>query len=424
MSAIIFIGGFLGLVMLGMPIAFALILPSIGYIFVAGYPLATIPHTLTNALDSFPLLAVPLFVLVGNLMGASGIARRLFHFAHLCVGHWKGGLAQVNILASLIFSGCSGSALADIGGMGAVEIRAMREAGYKNSFAAALTAAAATVGPLFPPSIPFIIYAATAETSAVKLLLAGILPAIVITIGLMAFTAYLARKRDYPTGEKSSGAELWKGLVSALPALLTPFVLIFGMLGGYLTATEAAGFTVFYILVISVFIYRDFEWKFLVQATWDTVRTSAILMIMVAASVLFTRILALEQVPQTITKAMLSLSTDPLVLLLIANIVVLLIGLFLDTTSAILILTPLIAPPLIAAGVDPTHLGVVIVYNLMIGLITPPMGMSLFMVSTVAREPVTNVLREIVPYYIPLFIILLLLTYVPQLSLWLPNFLG
>jgi tripartite ATP-independent transporter DctM subunit len=308
--------------------------------------------------------------------------------------------------------------------MGAVEIRAMREAGYKNSFAAALTAAAATVGPLFPPSIPFIIYAATAETSAVKLLLAGILPAIVITIGLMAFTAYLARKRDYPTGEKSSGAELWKGLVSALPALLTPFVLIFGMLGGYLTATEAAGFTVFYILVISVFIYRDFEWKFLVQATWDTVRTSAILMIMVAASVLFTRILALEQVPQTITKAMLSLSTDPLVLLLIANIVVLLIGLFLDTTSAILILTPLIAPPLIAAGVDPTHLGVVIVYNLMIGLITPPMGMSLFMVSTVAREPVTNVLREIMPYYIPLFIILLLLTYVPQLSLWLPNFLG
>lgn len=424
MSAIIFIGGFLGLVAFGMPIAFALILPAVLYMFWFGYPLPTITHTLTNALDSFPLLAVPLFVLVGNLMGASGIARRLFHFAHLCVGHWKGGLAQVNILASLIFSGSSGSALADIGGMGAIEIRAMKEAGYKNSFAAALTAAAATTGPIFPPSIPFIIYAATAETSAVKLLLAGIVPGLLITVGLMAFTAFLARRRNYPTEAKASGSELWDSFVSALPALLTPVVLVCGMLGGFFTATEAAAITVFYILVISIFIYRDFQWKFLVQATWDTVRTTAILMIMVAASVLFTRMLALEQVPQMITQAMLTLSADPIMMLLIANVVVLLIGLFLETTSAILILTPLIAPPLIAAGVDPTHLGVVIVYNLMIGLITPPMGMSLFMVSTVAGEPVVNVLKEILPYYIPLLAILVLLTYVPQISLWLPSLLS
>lgn len=424
MSAIIFIGGFLGLVAFGMPIAFALILPAVLYMFWFGYPLPTITHTLTNALNSFPLLAVPLFVLVGNLMGASGIARRLFHFAHLCVGHWKGGLAQVNILASLIFSGSSGSALADIGGMGAIEIRAMKEAGYKNSFAAALTAAAATTGPIFPPSIPFIIYAATAETSAVKLLLAGIVPGLLITVGLMAFTAFLARRRNYPTEAKASGSELWDSFVSALPALLTPVVLVCGMLGGFFTATEAAAITVFYILVISIFIYRDFQWKFLVQATWDTVRTTAILMIMVAASVLFTRMLALEQVPQMITQAMLTLSADPIMMLLIANVVVLLIGLFLETTSAILILTPLIAPPLIAAGVDPTHLGVVIVYNLMIGLITPPMGMSLFMVSTVAGEPVVNVLKEILPYYIPLLAILVLLTYVPQISLWLPSLLS
>lgn len=424
MSALIFIGGFLGLVAIGMPIAFALIVPAITYMFVSGYPLPTIPHTLTNALDSFPMLAVPLFVLVGNLMGASGIAKRLFHFAHLCVGHWKGGLAQVNILASLIFSGSSGSALADIGGMGAVEIKAMRDAGYKNSFAAALTAASATTGPIFPPSIPFIIYAATAETSAVKLLLAGIVPGILITIGLMAFTAFLARRRNYPTEPKANGSELWHSFVSALPALLTPVVLVCGMLGGVFTATEAAAFTVFYILAISIFVYRDFQWDFLAQATWDTVRTSAILMIMVAASVLFTRMLALEQVPQMVTETMLGLSSNPMVLLLIANVVVLFIGLFLETTSAILILTPLIAPALVAAGVDPTHLGVVIVYNLMIGLITPPMGMSLFMVSTVAREPVVNVLREILPYYIPLLIILVLLTYVPQISLWLPNLLG
>ena len=423
MSGLVIIVAFLGLVAFGMPIAFALIVPAIFYMFWFGYPLPTITHTLTNALDSFPLLAVPLFVLVGNLMGASGIARRLFHFAHLCVGHWKGGLAQVNILASLIFSGSSGSALADIGGMGAVEIKAMKDAGYKNSFAAALTAASATTGPIFPPSIPFVIYAATAETSAVKLLLAGIVPGILITIGLMGFTAFLARRRNYPTEPKASRSDLWDAFVSALPALLTPVVLVLGMLGGFFTATEAAAVTVLYIILISVFVYRDFEWKFLISASWDTVRTSVILMIMVAAAVLFTRMLSLEQVPQMITSAMLQLSTDPLVLLLIVNIVVLVIGLFLETTSAILILTPLIAPPLVAAGVDPTHLGVVVVYNLMIGLITPPMGMSLFMVSTVAREPLMNVLRDILPYYIPLLIILVILTYVPAISTWLPNLL-
>jgi tripartite ATP-independent transporter DctM subunit len=307
--------------------------------------------------------------------------------------------------------------------MGAIEIRAMKEAGYKNSFAAALTAAAATTGPIFPPSIPFIIFASTAETSAVKLLLAGIVPGLLITIGLMAFTAYLASLRNYPTGAKASGSELWSSFVSALPALLTPVVLVCGMLGGVFTATEAAAVTVFYILIVSIFIYRDFHWKFLAHATWDTVRTSAILMIMVAASVLFTRMLALERVPQMITQATLALSADPIMLLLIVNIVVLVIGMFLETTSAILILTPLIAPSLVAAGVDPTHLGVVIVYNLMIGLITPPMGMSLFMVSAVAKEPIGNVLREILPYYIPLLIILVLLTYVPQISLWLPSIL-
>ncbi len=424
MSAILIIGAFLAFVAVGMPIAMALIVPSIAYMFILGYPLPTIPHILANSLDSFPLLAVPLFILVGNLMGASGIARRLFRFAQLCVGHWKGGLAQVNILASLIFSGSSGSALADIGGLGAIEIKAMKDAGYKPSFAAALTAVSATTGPIFPPSIPFIIYAATAETSAVKLLLAGILPGLLITIVLMAFTSFLAHRRDYATEPRAARSEIWHSFVSALPALLTPVVLVLGMLGGYFTATEAAAFTVLYILVVSIFIYRDFEWQFLFRATWDTVRISSVLMIMVAASMLFTRMLALEQIPQLVTKAMLTLSSDPLILLLIVNIVVLLIGLLLETTSAILILTPLIVPPLVAAGVDPTHLGVVIVYNLMIGLITPPMGMSLFMVSTVAGEPVARVIREVLPYYFPLLVILLILTYVPKISLWLPDILG
>ncbi|WP_281985557.1 TRAP transporter large permease [Thalassorhabdomicrobium marinisediminis] len=421
MITAIFIGGFLLLLAMGMPIALALIVPSVLYMFYFGYPLPTVAHTLTNALDSFPLLAVPLFVLVGNLMGTSGIAHRLFHFAHLCVAHWRGGMVQVNILASLIFSGSSGSALADIGGMGAVQIRAMKEVGYKGSFAAAVTAVSATTGPIFPPSIPLVIFAATAETSAVKLLMAGILPGILITIFLMGFSAWLARRRGYPTGEKASRSELWDAFVKALPALLTPVVLVAGMTGGVFTATEAAAFTVFYILLITIFIYRDFKFSSLIDSTWETAKTTVVLMIMVAASVLFTRMLALEQVPQMIASGMLTLSDNPLILLLLVNVVVLLVGFFLDTTSAILILAPLIVPPLVAVGVDPTHLGIVVVYNLMIGLITPPMGMSLFLASTVAKEPITAVLRQVLPYYVTLLAVLVLLTYIPAISTWLPS---
>lgn len=422
MTGILVIIGFIGLLLWGMPIAFALLIPSAIYILATGMPTMMVAHIPTFALDSFPLLAVPLFILVGNLMNGAGITTRIFGFANDLVSHWRGGLAQVNILASLIFSGSSGAALADIGGIGAMEVKAMREAGYPPRFAAALTVASATVGPIFPPSIPLIIYGAVAEVSAVRLLLSGILPALLTVAFLMVFTYVLSVRRKYPRGEgRPPNAEIVRSFWQAFPALLTPVIMIGGMLLGVFTATEAAAVTVAYILFITIFVYRSFNLRHVFTATVDTVKTTSVVIVMVAAAAVFARILALEQVPQNTARLMLSITDDPIVLLLLVNLLVLAAGLFLETISAILLLVPLIAPPLLLVGVDPVHLGVVIVFNLMLGLLTPPMGMSLFLISDVAKVPIQHVFSEVVPYYVPLFAALLIITFVPALTLWIPS---
>jgi tripartite ATP-independent transporter DctM subunit len=419
MTGILLVGAFLALLFLGIPIAIALILPAVVYMLASGMPLSAAVHTLTYSLDSFPLLAVPLFILVGNLMNVSGITTRLFAFASTLVAHWRGGLCHINILTSLIFSGSSGAALADIGGVGNMEIRAMREGGYRPEFASALTIASATIGPIFPPSIPLIIYASVAETSAVNLLLAGIVPALLATVALMVMTAFLAHSRGYPGGtERASLAQIYASFRSALPALLTPVVLIAGMLSGIFTATEAAAVTVVYILLLNLLVYREMTRAHFMEATRETVRTTSVLMIMVAGASLFTRILALEHVPQRAASMLLVLSDSPTVLLLIVIGVLVIAGMFLESISALVLLTPVVVPPLVAVGVDPVHLGVVVVFTLMIGLLTPPLGLSLFLVSDMARVPVEKVLRELLPFYIPLGATLLILAFVPAISLW------
>ncbi len=421
---IIVIGLFILLVATGVPVAFALAAPALLYILVENVPLSLAVSRVTYALDSFPLLAVPIFVLVGSLMNTSGITTRIFRFADALVSRLPGGLAQVNILASLIFAGTSGAALADVGGLGQVEIKAMKEKGYPVGFSAAVTAASATVGPIFPPSIPLIIYAAVAEVSAVHLLLAGIMPALLTVVMLMAVAAYLAVRRGYPrAGRWPSLGELWKSLLPAVPALIAPGILIGGMLTGMFSPTEAAAVTAAYVVVITALAYKEFSWGRLWQAALESARTTATIMVVVASAALFGWVLAVEQVPQSATKALLMLSSNPAVLLLVANAVLLLAGMFMETISALLLLTPILVPPLVSAGVDPVHLGLVVVYNLMIGLLTPPVGMSLFLVSDIAGVSVTRVVREVVPFYIPLAITLLILTYVPAISLWIPRFL-
>ena len=413
---------FVSLFVLGFPVVLAIGIPCISYIFIKGLPIDLIAQRTLYALDSFPLVAVPVFLFVGSLMNSAGISRYIYKFADTATGRLPGGLAQVNIFGSLIFAGMSGSALADIGGLGRIEIDAMRSKGFTSQFAAAVTSASAIVGPIFPPSIPLIIYGTVTGVSVIQLLLGGILPGLLCVLMLMLMTAWLATRRKYPRAERwPTWAELWRDFKPAFPAIVAPLILIAGMLAGYFTPTEIAAVTVLYAALISSLFYRELTWQGVLNAAFETIRASAGILIIVAVAALFGWILSVEQVPQQLTGLMLSISTNPNVLLLIVNVLLILVGMFLDSTTAILVIAPIIAKPLIAAGVDPVHLGMVVVFNLMIGLLTPPMGLALFLVADIAKVSMKDVLKEMLPYYVPLLITLLLITYVPGLTTWIPR---
>lgn len=422
MSGYIVILSFLVLFILGFPVVLAIGIPSVVYLLIHDLPLQMMAQRTLYALDSFPLVAVPVFIFVGSLMNGAGISKVIYRFADTAVGRLPGGLAQVNIFGSLVFAGMSGSALADIGGIGRIEIDAMRSKGFKSGFAAAITSASAVVGPIFPPSIPLILYGTITGVSVIQLLLAGILPGLLCVAMLMAMTAWLSLRRAYPRADAwPTLARLWADFLPALPALLAPVILIGGMLLGWFTPTEIAAVTVAYALLISAFFYRELTWLRLMDAAVETLRASTAILLIVAVAAIFGWVLSVEQVPQTMTRWMLSISTDPVMLLLLANLLLLLVGMFLDSTTAILVIAPILAKPLVAAGVDPVHLGMVVVFNLMIGLVTPPMGLALFLVADIAKVRMQDVLREMVPYYVPLLLTLALITFVPSISLWLPR---
>ena len=422
MQGFLVVLSFLALFVLGFPVVLAIGIPCIVYMFLHGLPLDLVAQRTLYALDSFPLVAVPVFLFVGSLMNSAGISRYIYRFADTATGRLPGGLAQVNIFGSLIFAGMSGSALADIGGLGRIEIDAMRDKGFKPAFAAAVTSASAIVGPIFPPSIPLIIYGTVTGVSVIQLLLGGILPALLCVAMLMLMTGWLAMRRNYPRAPKwPSRAELWRDFKPAFPAIMAPVILIAGMLLGFFTPTEIAAVTVLYALLISSLFYRELTWAGVVHAAFETIRASAGILLIVAVAALFGWILSVEQVPQQLTGLMLSISKNPYVLLLIVNLLLLVVGMFLDSTTAILVIAPIIAKPLVAAGVDPVHLGMVVVFNLMVGLLTPPMGLALFLVADIAKVTMKDVLREMLPYYVPLIITLLMITYVPALTTWIPR---
>ncbi|MBS9721164.1 TRAP transporter large permease [Tianweitania sp. BSSL-BM11] len=405
----------------GAPIAIALGLSSAVAIVAFDLPIHVLVQRAVNALDSTPLLAVPLFILAANLLNAIGVTTHIFDLVRLVVGRVRGAVAQVSILVSLIFSGVSGAALADIGALGKIQVDQMVAQGYRKEFAAGITIAAATIGPIFPPSIPLIIYASVTNVSAVQLLVAGIVPALLITLFLMAQVAVMARLYNLPrdTVRPSLRAVAQKAVLS-LPALLAPIMLIGGLLSGYFGPTEVAGVTVAYALFIGFAAYRTLS----LRAVWDSLRdtveaTSGILLIVSTAAV-FAWVLTLDRVPALAGDYLLGLSDNPLVLLLLVNLLLLVVGMFLESIAAILIIAPIVAPALHAAGVDPLQLGIVFVLNLMIGLLTPPVGMSLYMVSIVAKMPVHSVVRGVMPFFIPLVLSLLVVTLVPAVSTWLP----
>ncbi len=422
MMGFVVVVAFLGLFLLGFPVVLAIGIPCLVYLIGNDLPLDLIAQRTLYALDSFPLIAVPVFIFVGSLMSTAGISGHIYRFADTAVGRLPGGLAQVNIFGSLVFSGMSGSALADIGGMGRIEIDAMRAHGFRTSFACAVTGSSAILGPIFPPSIPLIIYGTVTGASVLQLLLGGILPALVCMVLLMLMTAWLAVRQQQPRAERwPTRAELWRDLKPALPALMAPVVLVGGMMIGFFTPTEIASITVVYALLISGLFYRELTWRGLLHAARETVITSCGIMLIVAVAALFGWILSVEAVPQQMTAWMLGISTDANVLLMLVNLLLLVVGMFLDSTTAILVIAPIIAKPLIAAGVDPVHLGMVVVFNLMIGLLTPPMGLALYLVADIGRVSMKEVLVAMLPYYVPLGITLLMITYVPWITTWLPR---
>ena len=415
---------FATLFLFGFPVVLAIAVPAIIYVFVADIPLELVAQRMTYALDSFPLVAVPVFIFVGSLMNQSGITSDIYRFAHTLAGRVPGGLAQVNVVGSLIFSGISGAALADIGGLGRIEVRAMIRAGFTRAYAGALTCASAIVGPIFPPSIPILIYGSVTSVSVVQLLVAGIVPALLYVVLLMITVAVLAYKYGHPRSSRwPTFREVWNAFLPAAPALFAPVLLVGGMLLGFFTPTEAASVTVAYIIFVAIAFYGGMSWPRLRFALFDTVKSTAAILIIVSAAALFGWILTIEQLPQTFTKAILSISTDPVVLLLIVNAMLLVVGMFIDSTTATLLVVPLIAAPLTLAGVDPVHLGIVVIFNLMIGIVTPPMGLALFLISDIAKAPMPAILKALIPFYVPLFVALAIITFVPELTLWLPKML-
>lgn len=414
--------GFVALFIWGVPVVYAVLIPSIAYVLIEGLPPTLLASRVVYALDSFPLVAVPVFIFVGNLMNLSGITDRIFRFASTLAGRLHGGLAQVNILASLIFSGISGAALADVGGLGRVEIKAMRERGFDAPFAAAVTASSAIIGPIFPPSIPLIVYGSVTSVSIIQLLMAGILPTIVCAAALMVTAAIVALRADYPRADRwPTPREVINALGPALPALLAPVFLIAGMLSGTFTPTEAAAAAAIYVLAIGFVLYREMTLGHVLQATLLTARNTSAILVIVAAAAMFGWILAIEEIPQAFGAAIAGLSDNRLVLLLLVNVIFFIAGMFLDSTTATLLIVPIIAPPVVAAGVDPVHLGLLVVFNLMIGLLTPPMGLALFLICEIAQISMKALLRAMVPFYVPLLATLATITLWEDLVLAIPR---
>ncbi|POR00005.1 ABC transporter permease [Alkalispirochaeta sphaeroplastigenens] len=424
MLTLVFILWF-ALLLLGFHVGYSLIFVSLFYFFLSGTPqlISFALEQMVEGVNDFILLAVPFFVLTGNLMNGGGITERIFTFAKTLVGHLQGGMAHVNIFASLIFSGMSGSALADAGGLGQLEIKSMRDEGYDDGFAGGVTAASCIIGPLVPPSTSLIIYAVVADQSIERLFIAGFIPGVLTALTLMIMSAFLARRRNYPRGERASLAEIWTSYKRAFCALLTPVIILAGIFSGVFTPTEAAIVAATYSLFIGALVYRELTWKKLFHIILESVKTTGTIFLLVLGVSLFGWIIAREQMPLRVAQAFLAFSENPIILLLSINILLLVLGAIIDALPLLIILVPVLLPTVLAAGVDPVHFGIIVVFNLMIGILTPPMGTALFVVSRVGNIPFHVLTRGVLPFLVPLVITLLLLVFFPQISLFLPGLL-
>ncbi|MBF2735697.1 MAG: TRAP transporter large permease, partial [Betaproteobacteria bacterium AqS2] len=406
-----------------MPLVFALPAAALIYLGITGsIPEMLVVQRVASGLESYILLAIPLFILTGNLFNAAGIARRIFDFAQVLVGHIRGSLGHVNVVASVIFSGMSGVAQADAAGLGAIEVREMKRHGFAPSFSAAVTAASSIIGPIIPPSGIMIIYAVLADVSVPDILLAGVVPGVLMSLVLMGVIYGLAvtGRITAPVLPRRGAGEVWRAFTRALPALLAPVLFIGGMLSGYATPTQLGALTATYAVILG-FATGELTAAGLIRAVRSTVTTCGILVFIIAAAVPFSAILALEGVPQQMADLLLGFSDNVVLVLLAVNVALLLFGCVMDTTAILLIAVPVLVPAMAQLGVDPVHFGLVMVVNLLIGTLTPPFGVLLFVMMEVAKVNYRSIIRSLLPFYLPLIAFLLVLTFAPGLSLWLPG---
>lgn len=411
---------------IGMPIAYAIFVASISYLFAAGQSIGLAGKTLMDGLyQSFILLAVPLFIVAANIMNAGTISDRLLSFCVALVGRFRGGLGHVNVVASLIFSGMSGSAVADAAGIGKIIIGMMTKSGnYTRGYAAAITAASATIGPIIPPSIPMVIYALVSNTSIGYLFLGGILPGLLMGLVLMGLNSFIAHKRHFALEEAVPLSELPKRTINAFPALLMPAILLYGIYGGVTTPTEAAAVAAFYALILAAFFYRTLSFRSLFEVLVESARSSAAVGLVIGGALILNYIVASENIPSMLAAHLTGLDIHPLIFLIAVNILLLLLGCFLDATTIILVILPLFLPACRELGIDLVHFGVVAIINTMIGLITPPYGILLFVINAVTGIPLAEIIREILPFFVVLVMALLALISFPNLVLFLPELFG
>ncbi len=416
---------FIAVLLAGVPVFIALAGASFIYThFSAGLPDIVILHRMAGGIDSFPLLAVPFFILAGNLMNSAGITNRIYDFAVALAGWTRGGLAHVNIIGSVIFAGMSGTAIADAAGLGTIEIKAMKDHGYSTEFSVGVTAASSTLGPIIPPSLPFVIYGMMGNVSIGALFLGGVIPGAVMTIFMMAYVYYCARRYNMGRDQAFRWKVLGLTFVAALPALLTPAIIIGGMTFGWFTPTEAAIAACAWAMILGIFLYRTLSPKQFYKVTMDTIETTAGVLLIVAAASLFGWVLTTTRVTEYATDALLSVTDNRYVILLLANVVLLVVGCFLEPVASISILVPVLMPVILKVGIDPVHFGVVMTLNLMIGLLHPPLGMVLFVLARIAKLSLERTTMAILPWLIPLLMSLIAITLIPELTLWLPRLAG
>jgi len=417
---IIFI--FFLLLIFGAPIAIVVLTTSIIGLILNDIPLSMIPQTMINGINSYTLLAVPLYILAGELMNKSGVAKRLFDFTLALVGHIKGSMGHVNVLVSMIFAGISGSSTADASGLGRIEMKAMRDEGYDIDFSAAITAASSTIGPIIPPSIHMMIYASVAEVPAAALLIAGLVPGLIMGIGLIVTVYILAitGRAKCPVRPRSPLFTILTKFKESFLALLAPILIVGGIMLGIVTPTEAGCIAVVYTFFLGI-LYRKFNIEVIIQCLQNTLYSTGVVMFMLAVARIFVWYITIEQIPNKLMNLIFSFTTDKLIILFLVGIFILLLGMIATASANIVLITPILLPTLLPLGVDPIHLGVIIVFGLVLGIITPPVGTSLYILSEVAHISYERIVKAILPFYIALILAFYMIIYFPEISLFLPK---